>query len=621
VSSIFAALSTVQVHGKFLSRDGGKFLLKAMRLPGVGGTLDLSEKLVLRRRLDELAAANVNALILTEAQAETVLGVAGQAGLYAMVEIAIDPSGLNAAGDIRNALARVTRTVSVLRGYTALIGFVIDCPGDGSAIPASTLATLRRGLTRLARTIHESHGNQLIAFKRRASALAIAMGAEELAQTLSQKLSQELSQELCEDLTYVNLARIGAAELGPAIGALHHLAATRALVIEFGEELPGQEEMVTHAFGLGAAGVVAPAMQPAASHGWQNVRMLSAGELLPFAHLGGSAAPLPATTPMVSVVVAARDDERTIAACLESIGRLQYPNYEVIVVDDGSRDRTADIAASVGGPRLIRVIREPRAGFGAACNAALRAARGHLIAFTRADCIIDADWLALAVRVMLEGGLRGCRGPIYPSLATDGIAARAIASLARPISMDAAGDRAVLLTDRNMILRKSSLIAVGGFDTRFIDGGHDADVSVRMVEARMALGWCPAGFVWRCASTGVGEFYRRRIRHGRADAMLAVKHPGTFGVAMRRTHPVAAINGSRLARVDGPPDGIVVRSLSVMFSVSGAIAHGLAFRGYTIAADRAPIAVTDADGADYDPARHLPIANSHAHPAHPAAHR
>jgi GT2 family glycosyltransferase len=520
----------------------------------------------------------------------------------------------------------VTRTVSVLRGYTALIGFLIDCPGDGSTIPPSALATLRRGLAMLARTIHESHGNQLIAFKRRANAPAIATGTAELAHTLFQELSQELSDDLCEDLTYVNLARIAAVEFGPAISALHRLAAARPLIIEFGEEFPGQEEMVTHAFGLGAAGVVAPAMQPAASPGWQNVRMLSAGELLPFAHLGGSAAPLPATTPMVSVAVVARYDERTIVACLESIGRLQYPNYEVIVVDDGSRDRTADIAATVGGPRLIRVIREPRVGFGAVCNAAVRAARGHFIAFTRADCVVDADWLALAVRMMLEGGLEGCRGPIYPSLATDGIRARAIASLARPISMDSVGDRAVLLTDRNMILRKSSLIAVGSFDSRFIDGGGDADLSIRMIEARMALGWCPAGFVWRYASTGVGEFYRRRIRHGRADAMLAVKHPGTFGAAVRRTHPTAAINGSRLggsrlARADGPRDGIVVRSLAVMFSVSGAILRGLAFRHHLIAGDRTPIAVNDAGGDDYDHARHLPIANSHARPAHPAVHR
>jgi GT2 family glycosyltransferase len=625
VSSIFAAQAAVRVHGKFLSRDGGKFLLKAMRLPGIDGLLDLTEKLALCRRLDELAGANVNTLILSESQAETVLGVAGQAGLYAMVEIAIDPRELTSASEIHNAVARVAQTAGILRGYPALVGFLIDCPIDGSAIPSSAIEVLHKELAALARTIHENHGNQLIALKRHADAPAIATGGaehfREISDDVSQKVAQKISSDLCTDLTYVNLARIDAADLACAIAALHRLAAAHPLVVEFGEERPGQEEMVAHAFGLGAAGVVAPAMPPAASPGWQNVRMLSAGELLPFAQVGGSSAPLPASTPMVSVVVAARDDECTIASCLESIGRLQYPNFEVIVVDDGSRDLTADIAATMGSPRLIRILREPHAGFGATCNIAMRAARGQFIAFTRADCIVDADWLALGVRAMLEGRLDGCRGPIYPSPPTEGITTRAIASLASTISVDAGEDRAVLLTDRNMIVRKASLIAVGGFDSSFIDGGGAVDLSARMIEVQMALGWCPAGCVWRCASTGVGEFYRRCIRHGRTDALLAIKHPDLFGAALRRSHQAATLDGSRPARADGTHDGIVVRSLCALFSVSGAIVQAVASRYYTNTIDRTPMTAQGSNRDDYGAARHLPIANNHARPAHPAVHR
>jgi GT2 family glycosyltransferase len=431
----------------------------------------------------------------------------------------------------------------------------------------------------------------------------------------------ELPGDLDEDFTYVNTARIGPIELGSAILALHRLAAAHPLVIEFGEELPVQEEMVTHAFGLGAAGVVAPAMRPAVSAGRQNVWMLSAGELLPFAHSDGTRAPLSAVTPMISVVAAARDDEGTIAACLESIGRLQYPNYEVIVVDDGSRDRTADIAASIGGPRLTRVIREPRVGFGAACNAAVRAARGDFIAFTRGDCIVDADWLGMTVRSMFEGSLDACRGPIYPSRsAADGLAARALAALANSHPVDAAEDYAGSLTDRNMILRKASLIAVGGFDARFIDEGGGADLWARMIEARMTLGWCPAGFVWRSACTRVGEFYRRRLGRGRADGMLALKHPGRFGVAVRRTHPMAILERSRQARFDEARDGAVVRSLSAIFSWSGAMVQAVARHHYTIVGNRVRTAANASNGDDYDATRHLRIPNSHVSTANPGAH-
>jgi glycosyltransferase involved in cell wall biosynthesis len=317
------------------------------------------------------------------------------------------------------------------------------------------------------------------------------------------------------------------------------------------------------------------------------------------------------------VVVAARDDERTIAACLESIGRLQYPNYEVIVVDDGSRDRTPDIAATVGGPRLIRIMREPNAGFGAACNAATRAARGPFIAFTRGDCVVDADWLSLAVRMMLEGSLDACCGPIYPSrTAAAGIAASAIAPLANPLSTGVAGDRAGSLTDRNMILRKAALIAAGGFDSHFSDRGSDADLSARMIEARMKLGWCPAGLVWRSASPGVGEFYQQCLCLGRADAMLAIKHPGRFGAAIRRRYFTAVISRSRRAR-----DGIVVRGLSALFSLTGAIVQAVACRHYLIRAERAPASANASNGDDYDSACHLPIANNHVQTAHPASHR
>ena len=605
----------MRTHGKFLSRDGGKFLIKATRLPDLVGTLDLNEKLVLRRRLDELVGGNVNTLILTEGQAETVLGVAGQAGLRALIEIPIDPRGLIAPGNLQTAIARVTKTIGLLRGYPALMGFLLDCATEDCAMQSTGFDLLRNELAVLVRTIHESHGNELVGFERPADTPGSALSDTEHARRIGNRLPEKTISDLGEDLTYVKLPRVEAADLGAAVASLHRLAAARPLVIEFGEDIPGQVEMVAHAFGLGAAGIVVPAMRPVASSCWQRARIQGGEEdLLPFAQLGDSV-PLPAATPMVSVVVLARDDEPTITACLESIGRLHYPNCEVIVFDDGSRDATANLAASIAGPRPIRIVRGRREGFGAACNAAMRLARGQFIAFTRADCIVDADWLAFGVRVILETGLDGCRGPIYPTAAAAGIATRAIASLARPITVESQ-DWAPLLVHRNMIVRTAALSAVGGFDERFVDGGGDADLAARMVEAKLTLDWSPAGFVWRCGSASVGEFYRRRIRHGRAQALLAIKHPGFFGTASRRSHqPLTS------AAADGTPDGIVVRSLSVLFSLSGAIAQAVACRRSAGVVDRTSTSALGGEEEDRELARVLPIANNHPHSAQPALHR
>jgi glycosyltransferase involved in cell wall biosynthesis len=593
------ASPTVRVRGKFISRDGAKLLLKAMRLAGVEGKLDLSEKLALRRRLDELASANLNTLILTAEQAESVLGVAGQAGLHALVEIGIERRDLVSREAARVAIARVAQTVSVLRGYPGLIGFVIDGPFDEVTVEPPALEALRVGLAALARTIHESHhGNELIALARHLKSPATAAGDDG-----DDQVSEILSRAIREDFTYIKAARSEPTDLGDAIFAMHRLAAGRPLVIEFGEELSGQVETVAHAFGLGAAGVVARAMRPAASPGWQKVGTLSAGELLPFADLPGS----PQAVPMVSVVVIARDDERTITACLESIAQLNYPDYEVIVVDDGSRDRTAALAGSVDGAGRIRIIRERHAGMGAALNAGMRAARGHFVAFTRADCVVDEDWVGLSLRVITAGRVDACTGTIYWPAAGDGIAARAIASMTRRDSIDANDRRATLLNDRNMVVRKASLMAAGGFDGRFIDGGAEADLAARMVEAKMALGWSPASVVWCESRIGVGAYYRRRIGDGRAAAMLALKHPGRVSTGVR-TRSSASVDHDK---------GIVMRGLTALLSISGALAQALAWHHYAIASAGALASVADAADADRDSLAHLPIAGTHAHPAHP----
>ncbi len=539
VSSPIASLPPVTVHGKFLRRGGDKFLLRAMRLPGVGAVLDLSEKFTLRKRLDELAAANVNALILTEAQAETVLSLASQASLYAMVEIAIDVNEFASPVRMHAVTARIAEAVSGLRGHPALCGFLIDCRLDNDASAKPVPNAVRSALDTVMRTVRQTDSRFLIALKRR-------FDEKPTVPPVTVALTDE-------DLTFASLAKIDAADVRPIIYALHEIADARPLVIEIGEELPGQDGVVALAFGCGAAGVVAPAMRRAVSSERQNIRMLSAGELLPFAHLAGSSVPLQASTPMVSVVVTARDDERTIAACLESISRLQYPNYEVIVIDDGSRDRSVEVAAAAPGVRLLR--QSSRAGFGAIRNAATRVARGDLIAFTRADCVIDSDWLTLAVRALTEGHCDAVGGPVFPSQEKRGVAARVRSAIEKAGAKRSSGDRAAQLADRNLMVRKASLIAVGGFDARFIDDGGDRDLATRMLAAGMTLGWCPAGFVWRCGHLTLGEFLRRRIRDGRAEATLAIASIGAIAQALAHRHYTAATGGA--AVVPTAPGGAV----------------------------------------------------------------
>jgi glycosyltransferase involved in cell wall biosynthesis len=88
-------------------------------------------------------------------------------------------------------------------------------------------------------------------------------------------------------------------------------------------------------------------------------------------------------SPLVSCIVPVFNGERYLAEAIESVLAQPYRPIEVIVVDDGSTDRTAEILASFGD--RIRSLRQPSAGPAAARNLGLRAARGQFIAFQDAD--------------------------------------------------------------------------------------------------------------------------------------------------------------------------------------------------------------------------------------------
>ena len=106
--------------------------------------------------------------------------------------------------------------------------------------------------------------------------------------------------------------------------------------------------------------------------------------------------------PGVSVIVAAFDEERWIERCLRALLGQTHPSYEVVVVDDGSRDATALVAERLG----VRVLRRPHLGTGAARDAGLRAARGEIVVFADADDVCDPDFLERLTAPFADPGVR-----------------------------------------------------------------------------------------------------------------------------------------------------------------------------------------------------------------------
>lgn len=101
----------------------------------------------------------------------------------------------------------------------------------------------------------------------------------------------------------------------------------------------------------------------------------------------------------VSIIIPACNAERTLRETLESIAPRSLPPAEVIVIDDGSRDATSDVARSFG---TVHLIRQENAGPGAALNAGVAMATGGVLIFLDADDLLGEDALGAHLRALEE---------------------------------------------------------------------------------------------------------------------------------------------------------------------------------------------------------------------------
>jgi hypothetical protein len=115
--------------------------------------------------------------------------------------------------------------------------------------------------------------------------------------------------------------------------------------------------------------------------------------------------------PKVSVIVCSYNGDATLRECLASLAQLDYPDYEVILVDDGSTDGTRAVAADFP---AVRYLHQENLGLSAARNAGLHAATGEVVAYTDSDCVAHETWLLYLVQAMHAQGVEAIGGPNVP---------------------------------------------------------------------------------------------------------------------------------------------------------------------------------------------------------------
>jgi glycosyltransferase involved in cell wall biosynthesis len=230
--------------------------------------------------------------------------------------------------------------------------------------------------------------------------------------------------------------------------------------------------------------------------------------------------------PMVSIVVCSYNGARTLRDCLNSLQNLNYPKYEVIFIDDGSKDNTQEIMRDFPS---VRNIVQSNKGLSAARNAGIAAAQGAVVAFTDSDCMADRDWLYFLVSTLLSSDFAAVGGPNISPPATDWIQATVGAAPGSPSH--------VLLTDTiaehvpgcNMAYHKWALDEIGGFDIEYRKAGDDVDVCWRLMQRGYVIGFSPAAVVWHYRRFEVRTYFSQQTGYGEAEAMLRYKHLQYFG--------------------------------------------------------------------------------------------
>ncbi|YAG08540.1 Glycosyl transferase [Nostoc sp. DSM 114167] len=241
-------------------------------------------------------------------------------------------------------------------------------------------------------------------------------------------------------------------------------------------------------------------------------------------------APLPPALPeypKVSVIVCAYNAERTMDSCLASLKELNYPNYEVIVVNDGSSDRTLQITQRYD---YVRLINQENKGLSVARNVGMTAATGEIVAYTDSDCMADPDWLTYLVAKFLSSGLAAVGGPNLSPPEDSLVPACVAVSPGVPTHILLSDEVAEHIAGCNMAFRRQVLQEINGFNPIFRTAGDDVDICWRLQDRGYTIGFSPAAIVWHFRRNTVAAYLKQQQGYGKAEALVYFQHPYRFNL-------------------------------------------------------------------------------------------
>ncbi len=254
--------------------------------------------------------------------------------------------------------------------------------------------------------------------------------------------------------------------------------------------------------------------------------------------------------PRVSVVVCSYNGGATLAGCLDSLEQLSYPNFEVIVIDDGSKDDTPEIVKRYD----CRCIRVPNGGLSRARNLGIQNATGEVVAFIDSDAYADVDWLFYIVTALEEHDAAAVGGPNL-AVPSDSFASHCIDQVpGNPTHVLLTDETAEHVPGCNMAFRKSALAAIGNFDPTHRAAGDDVDVCWKLLIHNYKIAFAPSAAVWHHRRPTVMKFLKQQQGYGYAEAFLQRRYPSRFNAFGNLVWQGSVYDGAHVAlRREGLP--------------------------------------------------------------------
>ncbi|HSU15307.1 glycosyltransferase [Longimicrobium sp.] len=236
--------------------------------------------------------------------------------------------------------------------------------------------------------------------------------------------------------------------------------------------------------------------------------------------------------PPVSVLIAAFNEETVIARTVASVLASRYPGFEVIVVDDGSMDGTADeVERAFGGDPRVRLFRQPNGGKAAALNRAMHESRGEIAVCFDADTEVEPDALRLLARRFADPRVGAVAGNVKVGNRVNLLTRWQSIEYVTSQNLDR---RAYALLNAVTVVpgaagawRRAAVDAVGGYRGDTL--AEDMDLTFRLRRAGWRIENEPAAIAWTEAPERMRSLFRQRFRWSFGTLQVLWKHRRGLG--------------------------------------------------------------------------------------------